>query len=175
MIPTDLFDSHRRRHRLTLRFLRQSLDPPARILDLGEKNLLGDRLQNEGFEVANTDFDLDREQEKLEGCRAEVVTAFEILEHLLNPLGVLEKIPGDRLFASVPLALWFASAYRNDKDPRDRHFHEFETWQFDWLLDHAGWRIVRSESWTNPVPRVGIRPILRLFTPRWYIVEATRR
>ena len=39
----------------------------------------------------------------------------------------------------VPLNLWFASAYRNKTDLWDRHYHEFEDWQFDWLLEKAGW------------------------------------
>lgn len=171
----DLFRHHHRRYRLTLQFLRQSLSEDSTILDLGPPNPLSDYLRKQGYRVNNTTFDLDREPEKLQEHRAEAVTAFEILEHLLNPLGVLENLPADRLFASVPLNLWFASAYRNEVDPRDRHFHEFEDWQFDWLLDHAGWEIVRSEKWTNPVFKPGIRPLLRLFTPRWYIVEAVRK
>lgn len=164
-----------RRYRLTLRFMERTLPPPADILDLGEPNPLGMQLEQRGYRVRNTDFDLDRTPEKLSGLHAEVVTAFEILEHLLNPLGVLEQLRSERLFASVPLRLWFSSAYRNPNDPRDRHFHEFEEWQFDWLLDHAGWEIIRREKWTNPVRKAGIRPLLRLFTPRWYVVEAVRR
>jgi len=170
----DLFHTHDRRYRLTLRFLSQSLEPGAKILDLGPANPFSKQLTEQGYRVSNTDFDLDREPESLAGFETEACTAFEILEHLLNPLTVLENLPCDRLFASVPLDLWFAAAYQNKSDPRDRHFHEFESWQFDWLLEHAGWNIVRTEKWTNPVLKPGIRPLLRLFTPRWYIVEAVR-
>ncbi len=167
-------DSHQRRYRLTLEFMRKSVQPPAKILDLGTSNPFSEILQNEGFKVSNTDFDLDREPEKLSAYQADIITAFEIFEHLLNPLSVLENLQAKQLFASVPLDLWFASAYLNENDPWDRHFHEFEDWQFDWLLDHAGWTITRREKWTNPVKKIGIRPILRLFTPRWYIIEAVR-
>ena len=48
--------------------------------------------------------------------------------------------------ASVPLRLWFANAYRNKSDQRDQHFHEFEDWQFDWLLEKAGWKIKAKKS-----------------------------
>ena len=169
------FDSHKHRYRLTLDFMNGRIRKDQTILDLGAENPFSDILKSEGFEVLNTDFDLDREPEKVAGYRADVCTAFEIFEHLLNPLGVLEKLTTDYLFASVPLCLWFAPAYRNRKDPWDRHFHEFEDWQFDWLLDHAGWKIIRREKWKNPVLKPGIRPILRLFTPRWYVVEAVRK
>ncbi|MEX0995347.1 MAG: hypothetical protein WD599_07435 [Balneolaceae bacterium] len=166
--------SHQRRYRLTIDFIEKSVQPPGDILDLGSPNPLSERMADKGFNVVNTDFDLDREPERLHRYQADIATAFEILEHLLNPLGVLENLPGERIFASVPIDLWFASAYRNKEDPWDRHFHEFEEWQFDWLLDHAGWTIIRRARWTNPVKKIGIRPFLRIFTPRWYIVEAVR-
>ena len=94
----------------------------------------------------------------------------------MNPLGVLRASPARRLFASVPLRLWFATAYRNDADAWDRHYHEFEDWQFDWLLESAGFEVVRRERWTprrQGVP-LGVRPLLRRVTPRWYAVEARR-
>ncbi|MEX0770713.1 MAG: hypothetical protein WD035_08270 [Balneolaceae bacterium] len=176
----DLKNNHnaslQRRYRLTLEFMEQSLTPPASILDLGAENSFSKILEGKGYTVRNTNFDLDRSPEKLNRYdEAEICTAFEILEHLLNPLSVLENVPGQRLFASVPLDLWFASAYKNPDDPWDRHFHEFEVWQFDWLLDHSGWEILRWEKWTNPVGKIGIRPLLRRFYPRWYIVEAVKR
>jgi hypothetical protein len=33
----------------------------------------------------------------------------------------------------------------------DRHYHEFEDWQLDWLLEKTGWKIIDSQKWTNPV------------------------
>ena len=67
-----------------------------------------------------------------------------------------------------------SSAYRSKTDMRDRHYHEFEDWQFDWLLEKAGWKIKAREKWTNPTKKIGVRPILRWFTPRYYIVYAER-
>lgn len=69
----------------------------------------------------------------------------------------------------------FAKAYRSKTDEWDRHIHEFEDWQFDWLLEKAGWEIIRKEKWTSPINKIGIRPILRFITPRYYIVEAVRK
>lgn len=169
------FDPHTRRYRFTLKFLEGRIRKDQKILDLGSENDFSNILKKQGYTVINTDFDLDKYPDTILSYDCDVCTAFEIFEHLLNPLSVIEQIPGNRLFASVPLSLWFASSYRNKIDAWDRHFHEFEDWQFDWLLDHAGWEILRREKWTNPTLTPGIRSIFRLFTPRWYIIEAIRK
>ena len=70
--------------------------------------------------------------------------------------------------------MWFANAYKSKSDPWDRHFHEFEDWQFDWLLEKSGWKIKKRKKWTNPVNKIGIRPFLRYFTPRYYIIYAEK-
>ena len=74
----------------------------------------------------------------------------------------------------MPLRLWFSSAYRNKNDIRDCHYHEFEDWQFDWLLEKSGWKIIKKEYWTNPTKKIGLRPFLRLFVKRYYAVYAER-
>ena len=163
-----------RRFASTLSFLEQSLPPPARLLDLGAPNALGDRLSAAGYTVINTAADLDQDPECVRGHAVDAVTAFEILEHLVAPFNVLRAIDASRLFATVPLRLWFATAYRSDSDAWDRHFHEFEDWQFDWLLKRSGWRIVNRAKWVSYGPPVGFRPILRRFTPRYYAVDAVR-
>jgi len=132
-------------------------------------------MKEQGYVVENTKGeDLDLDTSTIENSSANVVTAFEIFEHLLSPFTVLKSIKSDRLVASVPLKLWFSSAYRSKTDKWDRHYHEFEDWQFDWLLEKAGWKIMDWEKWTNPTKKIGIRPILRWFTPRYYIVYAER-
>jgi ribosomal protein S6 len=35
----------------------------------------------------------------------------------------------------------------------DRHYHEFEDWQLDWL-EKTGWKIIDSQKWTNPVNKL---------------------
>ena len=162
------------RFRKTLGFMHTSLKPGAHILDIGPPNIMADRMRDAGYNVVNTDFDLDREPEKLANFEADAVTAFEILEHLINPMGVLQHIRPNQLFTTVPLDLWFAKAYRSASDPWDRHFHEFEDWQFDWLLEASGWKKLRAEKWTSPIKNLGIRPLLRKYTPRYYAVESTR-
>jgi hypothetical protein len=93
---------------------------------------------------------------------------------LIAPFNVLRAIEAKHLIATVPLDLWFSKAYRSKTDKWDRHYHEFEDWQFDWLLEKSGWKILKTEKWTNPVKKLGIRPILRSFTPRYYAVHAQR-
>lgn len=181
MDSTDHYDvagnkSLQRRYKKTLKFIDASIKPPARILDLGTPNPLSEILGKRGFKVTNTHGeDLDTNPGSVVPYDVDLVTAFEIFEHLLNPLSVIQNLSANRLIASVPLSLWFAKAYRSKTDEWDRHFHEFEDWQFDWLLEKAGWQIIRREKWTSPINQLGIRPILRFFTPRYYIVEAVRK
>ncbi len=165
-----------RRYQKTIKFLKESQKPPLTILDLGIKNPLSELLIQDGFEVINTSGeDLDEFPESVKNYKADLVTAFEIFEHLINPLSVLRSLPSNRLVTSVPLSLWFAKAYRHPTNSWDKHFHEFEDWQFNWLLEKAGWKIIRYEKWTSPINKIGFRPFLRLFTNRYYIVEAIRK
>ncbi|RIH64611.1 methyltransferase [Mariniphaga sediminis] len=165
-----------KRYKNTLNFFyQQNINPQSRILDLGVENPFTQIMENEGFSVLNTgEIDLDLKPEMVKGYDVEVVTAFEILEHLVSPFPVLKNLPGKKLIATVPLRLWFSSAYRNPNDPWDCHYHEFEDWQFDWLLEKSGWKIVDREKWKSPVIKVGIRPMLRNITPRYYAVYAER-
>ncbi len=165
----------KKRYKHTLRFLNEVISKEEKILDLGVTNPFSEILRKEGFNVANTSGeDLDLETNAVKSEDIDVVTAFEIFEHLISPFNVLKEIKAKKLVASVPLKLWFASAYRSKTDEWDRHYHEFEDWQFDWLLEKAGWRIIKREKFTNPVKKIGIRPILRRITPRYYLVYAEK-
>ncbi|MBT8258452.1 MAG: methyltransferase [Bacteroidia bacterium] len=165
-----------KRYRLTLEFLKDHIPTSENILDLGVNNPFSERMKDSGYSVTNTrGEDLDVDTSLISNSNAEVVTAFEIFEHLLSPFTVLNSIKADKLVASVPLKLWFSPAYRSKTDQWDRHFHEFEDWQFDWLLEKSGWEIKDRKKWTNPTKKIGIRPILRWFVPRYYIVYAERR
>ncbi|MAX69487.1 MAG: methyltransferase [Flavobacteriaceae bacterium] len=164
-----------KRFKLTLQFLKKHIDPSETILDLGVKNPFSEIMISEGYVVENTKGeDLDEDRSTIENSSAEVVTAFEIFEHLLSPYEVLKSIKSQKLVISVPMRLWFASAYRSKTDKWDRHYHEFEDWQLDWLLEKTGWKIIDRQQWTNPVKKFGIRPFLRRFTNRYYIVYAER-
>lgn len=145
------------------------------ILDLGVRNPFVDYMERAGYTIQNTTGeDLDLDTSRVQNSEAQVVTAFEIFEHLLAPFNVLRDIKATKIVASVPLKLWFAPAYRSKTDMWDRHYHEFEDWQFDWLFEKAGWTIKKREKFTNPVHKIGLRPLLRKFTPRYYLIYAER-
>ncbi|MDE3741526.1 methyltransferase [Maribacter polysaccharolyticus] len=159
----------------TLAFLQKHITTDETILDLGVENPFSKIMKETGYTVANTQGeDLDLDFTNITDTPTDVVTAFEIFEHLIAPFNVLREIKAKKLVASIPLRLWFAPAYQSKTDPWDRHFHEFEDWQFDWLLEKAGWKIIDRAKWSNPVKKIGIRPLLRSFTPRYYIVYAER-
>ena len=164
-----------KRFKITLEFLQKHIEKDESILDLGIENPLSSLIKKNGYNINNTSGeDLDIDRSTIKNSNAEVITAFEIFEHLLNPYSVLKDIKAKKLVASIPLRLWFAGAYKNSNDDRDRHFHEFEDWQFDWLLNNTGWKIVDYKKFTNPVKKIGLRPLLRLFTDRYYLVYAEK-
>jgi hypothetical protein len=165
-----------KRYKHTLEFLTKAAPAPASILDLGVRNPFSELMETQGYKVTNTrGEDLDLDTSSVKNSTAEIVTAFEIFEHLVAPFNVLRDIQAKKLVTTIPLNLWFSPAYRSKTDKWDRHYHEFEDWQFDWLLEKAGWEIRKRHKWTNPVKKLGIRPLLRQFTPRYYAVYAERK
>ena len=164
-----------RRYDLTLAFIRKHLPLGSVIFDLGTVNGLGIFLSNHGYRIFNThgeDFDLEPPYQFID---ADVTTAFEILEHLMDPFNLLRRINTKKLFISVPLRIWFAGASRSNDNPAGWHFHEFEQWQLDWMLDKTGWKIIDREIHTNPTYGLGIRSLLRFITPRMYLIYAERK
>lgn len=166
----------KRRYDLTYNFMSKHIPQGANVLDLGIPNLLGKILGDRGYNITNTEFgvDLDLDYDIVRDPSFDVVTAFEIFEHMVAPFNLLREIKAPKLVASVPLSLWFTPAYWNENDPWDRHYHEFEPRQFDMLMEKSGWKIVASEKWTHGADKLGIRPILRRFYPRYYIVYCVR-
>jgi len=174
---SDMYEKNfpAKRYKRTLAFLKKHVTTQESILDLGVVNPFTQIMEEAGYSVHNTGGeDLDLDVSSVLSSDANVVTAFEIFEHLVSPFHVLRHIKAGKLVASIPLRLWFSTAYRSKSDPWDRHFHEFEDWQFDWLLEKAGWEIKEREKWTNPVKQIGLRPFLRSITPRYYIVYAEK-
>jgi hypothetical protein len=164
-----------KRFKHTLEFLNKHINTNQTILDLGVENPFSKIMKEAGYTVTNTTGeDLDLDQSVFDTQKKDVVTAFEIFEHLLNPFTILSQIKSDKLFISIPMRLWFSAAYRSKTDMWDRHYHEFEDWKLDWLLEKAGWKIIAREKFTNPVKKIGIRPLLRFFTPRYYMVYAEK-
>ena len=165
-----------KRFKHTLEFLEKHITTQEIILDLGVPNPFSKIMIENGFKVKNTTGeDVDVNQLALQNEEYTVFTAFEIFEHLLNPFTVLQNVKSNKLFISIPMRLWFSPAYRSKTDVWDRHYHEFEDWQLDWLLEKTGWKIIDRQKWSNPVKKFGIRPLLRRFTNRYYIVYAERK
>ncbi len=164
------------RYKKTISFLSKHCQPSEQILDLGTPNELSQYIQQQGFNIKNTSGEnLDTSFDSVLIPGIDVVTAFEIFEHMLAPFNILNNIKAPKLIASVPLKLWFSDAYWNDDDDWDKHYHEFETKQFDFLLNKSGWKIIDSEKWIPKLEfKIGFRPLLRMFTPRYYIVYCER-
>ncbi len=164
------------RHDKTLSFLKKQIGQGRTILDLGTPNTLSKAMTNMGYSVVNTKGeDLDIDFHRFGNTGVDVITAFEIFEHLLAPFNVLSVMDAPELVASVPLKLWFAPVYWNDQDIWDCHYHEFDSRQFDMLMKTTGWEIIAFEKWKSPDPKkLGIRPLLRWFTDRYYIVHCRR-
>jgi hypothetical protein len=163
------------RYQYTLAFFQKVLPSPATILDLGVRNPFSEIMEECGYKVINTNGeDLDVFPEIAKKYKTDAVTAFEIFKHLIAPFNVLREFKATKIVTTIPLNLWFSSAYRSKTDMWDKHYHEFEDWQFDWLLEKAGWQIKESEKWASPINKIGFRPILRKFTPRYYDVFAEK-
>lgn len=164
-----------KRFKLTLAFLKKHIATSETILDLGVANPFSKIMSENNYRVINTKGeDIDNDQSALRTEEYTVFTAFEIFEHLLNPYTVLENVKCDKILISIPMRLWFSAAYRSKTDKWDRHYHEFEDWQLDWLLEKTGFKIVDSVKFTHPVKKIGLRPLLRYFTNRYYLVYAIK-
>ena len=108
-----------KRYQITTDFIKKHVDKNQLILDLGIENPLSKILKNNGYNIINTSGeDLDMDQSAVKETNATVVTAFQIFEHLLNPFQLLMSIKANKLVCSVPLKLWFAMAYRIERDKR---------------------------------------------------------
>ncbi|MBT5363102.1 MAG: methyltransferase [Candidatus Marinimicrobia bacterium] len=168
--------NHELRFHKSFNFLKKIIQPTKRILDLGPENPLSILIRNNGYEIENTpdNLDLDLNYKIVKNKNYDVITAFEILEHLVSPFPLLKNIQAQELIVSVPLKLWFANAYWNENDPFDCHYHEFESRQLEMLLNKANWEIIKSEKWISPSNKIGFRPLIRKFTPRYYIVYCRR-
>jgi SAM-dependent methyltransferase len=168
--------AHRVRWRKTIDFVSRSL-PFERAcspgLDLGDRTPLTESLEQLfgcPFESTAIDLDVDR----LSGSFS-VVTAFEVLEHLYNPLHLLLEVrrilagEGGRLFVSMPLA---KPAFLESPD----HFHEMSRKAALSLFERAGFRVERSGEFRIRHPLfylTGVKPLLRAWYEKVQIYELT--
>ena len=165
-----------KRFKNTLGFLQKHINNKESLLELGVENPFSKIMKEHGYSVTDTlGEDLGLDLPSVDELKTDVVTALEIFEHMTAPFNVLREIKAAKLVASIPLKLWFSAAYQSKTGPWGRQYHELEDWQFDWLLEKAGWKIIDRTKWTNPVNKIWFRPLLRSFTPRYYIVFAERQ
>ena len=150
--PSDGYNQRRYQH--TLRFINK-LD--GDVLDCGERNPITDLIEKR-FEarIANTVGDLDILP--ITG-KYDYILAFEIIEHLMNPLWFLLQTnqalkPNGTVYLSTPINkpkfLW-----------RHDHFHEFDEFRLESLIDRAGFEILRKER-QRFYKITGVRPIIRV-------------
>ena len=166
----------RRRFEATLRHVKVVREP---VLDLGPPNALAREVERRhGVHLEHTGaHDLDRER-LATFCAGPyaTITAFEILEHLLNPLfvldGCLEVIqPDGVLYVSVPRRNGCEWVF--GKSPE--HFHEFAPDELRWVLEKAGFAVVREAQVNSSVLAPGIRPLLRRLLCNLLVLECRPR
>ena len=166
--------AHSVRWRNTIDFIRRSTHsgtPYSKGLDLGDRTPFTASLEElVGCQFENTTADLDLEP--LEGSFG-VVTAFEVLEHLYNPLHALVEVKrllkgeSARLYVSMPLR---KPAFLASPD----HFHEMSRQSALSLFNRAGFRVVRSEEFRiRPLLFYlkGLKPLLRALFEKVQIYE----
>ena len=85
-----------KRYKHTAEFLLKHVPVTSSILDLGVENPFSKIMETRGFNIENTKGeDLDIDTSTITNSNAEVITAFEIFEHLLSPFTVLKSIKAD--------------------------------------------------------------------------------
>lgn len=173
--------AHRMRWEKSLDFVRASdaIQLPARAgLDIGDRTPATVLLEAHfGCRFDITSVDLDTEPLGL-ATRYPVVTAFEVIEHLYNPLHLLLEIrdaldpaPSSRLFLSTPA---WKPGFLQSPD----HFHEMPKRSLDALLSRAGFEVMRSAEFGIRSPLFclrGVRPLLRCIFEKIRIYELAAR
>lgn len=167
--------AHRIRWKRSLDFVRGSSivgTPIARGLDLGDRTPLTASLEELFGSPFENSSRVDLDIEPLSGSFG-VVTAFEVVEHLYNPLHALLEVKhllageNGRLFVSMPLRkpLYLASP---------DHFHEMSRQSARSLFARAGFMVVRSGEFRIRHPLfylTGLKPLLRAMYEKVQIYE----
>lgn len=167
-------EAHHIRWQKTLDFVKGSSATAKglkRGLDLGGRTPLTDSLENLfSCPFDNTSVDLDVDD--LDGSY-DIVTAFEVLEHLFNPLHAMLEVrkvllgPGGRFFVSMPLLKPQCLASPG-------HFHEMSRRSAQLLFRRAGFSVVRKREFRIREPLfyfTGVKPFMRAFYEKVQIYE----
>ena len=158
-----------KRWNITKKFLSEFPDAKSG-LDFGDRTSFTEELES-FFDCPfiNTTFDLDT---GIIEKKYDIITAFEVIEHLFNPLHCLLEVnkslnPNGRLYLSTP-----KSKPRFLSSPE--HFHEMSESSLEALFDRAEFNVARKITF-----RVhsfwyyftGIRPLLRSVFDRHWLFE----
>lgn len=160
----------------TIELLTPYVDENTKIYDLGPDNLMRRMLANYfGCHIDGSgELDLNYEYADMVPIGYDLITSFEVFEHLFNLYPLLDHLKGfdTKLVASVPLRFPFANQYWTPHY-HDRHYNEFGIEQFRWVLREAGFSIQKEYKWYLPPNLKGVRPILRSFlAPSWLAITA---
>jgi hypothetical protein len=121
------------------------------------------------------------------GVHYDIVSAFETLEHLPDPIGFLSgirKVVGNRLVLSVPFIrhsriglAYLSNRWPDGTKPTVENTHIFELSPRDWgkIFSHTGWE--KNEEWklmmfpSNKISRLVLQPFWRFvsFEGFWFI------
>jgi hypothetical protein len=156
----------------TLDRLELYLPSRSRCLDLGPENPLGGMIARAcDCRVENTawvDLDLPYWHRNFHGPY-DAVFAFEVLEHLFNPLGALLQA---KSLLSEHGSIYVTHPRRPSFLSTRGHFHELDAFRWEELVKRAGLRIVREETFRHvPTWFTGVRPLLRWAVGRVYFAQ----
>lgn len=133
------------------------------IADCGEPNPLKESIINElGLCVVSINWDFN---EYYSFGNYDAIFAFEVLEHIFNPLVFLNSLKDSLKDDGV---VYISTPYQRPQIIKAiHHYHEIPTDRLMWLFDEAGLRVENCQritiagNWYNHI--YGIRPMLRYF------------
>ncbi|MBC8456138.1 methyltransferase domain-containing protein [bacterium] len=143
-------------------------------LDIGDRTKLTNQCEEYfGVPFENTDIDLD--EQSLDGT-FDIITSFEVVEHLFNPLFHLKQAhqslkDSGRLYLSMP-------SFKPRILQSSNHFHEMTRPSMEALFQRAGFEILRESNFRiRPFWYyfTGFRPFLRGFYEKIVIFELAKQ
>lgn len=170
---------HRKRRKLTIEWLKtfqyQNHIPyhpdylvKGNCLDCGDRSGLTDMIEKEfQVEVENTKHDLNWKYYSNCEYKYQNIFAFEVIEHLLNPLIFLIDLHKVITGLNGGTSLYLSTPINRPKWMRNKewHFHEFNYNELVYLFDVAGFKIMDEKriNCTTWKMITGFRPLLRFF------------
>lgn len=146
----------------TIKYL-ENEDLPDTILDVGEYNPLAKKIE-ESFNVQVVSLERDFDYNFTHNKQYQVITCFEILEHLFNPLLFLDNL---KKLLKESGVIYLSTPYQWPQIIKGRHhYHEIPEDRLFWLFDKAGLEVEDKHLVTiagDWHEHIGFRPLLRYF------------